>query len=63
MITGNGLSGVTEVKFGAVPAFYRIDSDSQLTVTIPTPAPKTTGPVQVVVAGKGGNSTPGQFAY
>lgn len=63
MITGSGLSGVTEVKFGAVPAFYRIDSDSQLTVTIPTPAPKTTGPVQVVVAGKGGNSTPGQFAY
>lgn len=63
-ITGNGLMGTRAVMFGTTSAFFRIESDTQVTVTSP-PGPAGPPPVRVpvVVSGKGGNSTAGQFTY
>jgi hypothetical protein len=44
-ITGNGFSGATTVSFGGVPATFNVDSDTQITATVPSSAP--VGPVTV----------------
>jgi uncharacterized repeat protein (TIGR03803 family) len=51
-ITGTGLTQTTKVTFNGVSAAFTVDSDSQLTATVPTGA--TTG--KIVVTTKGGSA-------
>jgi hypothetical protein len=44
-ITGIRFTGVTAVKFNGTPSVFSIDSDSQITATVPPGA--TTGPIEV----------------
>ncbi len=44
-ITGSGFTNVTIVKFNGVNASFSVDSDSQITATVPSSA--TTGPIKV----------------
>lgn len=48
-LTGSGFTGATSVDFGTVPATFTVDSDSQITATVPAGAPpaakiRVTGP-------------------
>lgn len=52
VITGTSLSGATDVDFGADPASFVVDDDTQITAV----APGGTGTVQVVVTTPGGSS-------
>ena len=52
-ITGSGLMGATEAAFNGTPAVYTVDSDIQITATIPAGA--TTGMVSVTTPGGTGN--------
>jgi hypothetical protein len=52
-ITGTGLTQATKVTFNAVSASFTVNSDSQLTATVPTGA--TTG--KITVTTKGGSAT------
>src|SRR4051794_3144587 len=58
-ITGSGFTGTNSVKFNGTSATYTVDSDTQLTATVPGGA--TTGPIAVTTAGgtftSGGNFT------
>ncbi|HZD80736.1 MAG TPA: IPT/TIG domain-containing protein, partial [Actinomycetota bacterium] len=44
-IAGSGFSGVTVVKFNGVKAHFTVDSDAQITATVPSSA--TSGPIKV----------------
>ncbi|PYX30259.1 MAG: hypothetical protein DMG77_10080 [Acidobacteria bacterium] len=49
-ITGNNLTGATKVKFGGVKATsFTVNSDTQITATVPTAA--ATGTIQVTTSG------------
>ncbi|WP_241671884.1 ice-binding family protein [Streptomyces sp. IB2014 016-6] len=52
IFTGFGLSTTSEVRFGTQTAVFTVDSDGQLTVTVPAAA--TAGPVGVTVTTRGG---------
>ena len=64
-ITGVGFTGATAVTFGTIDAAsFQVDSDVQITVT--TPAAAGTGTVDVTVTAPGGTSPTGmadQFTY
>lgn len=49
VVTGSGFLGATSVTVGSVEAPYRVDSDTQITVTIPSDA--QTGPIRVTNGG------------
>ena len=50
VITGTSLTGATSVSFGGVKAItFTVDSDTQITATVPTGA--KTGKIQVKTAG------------
>jgi uncharacterized repeat protein (TIGR03803 family) len=54
-ITGNSFTGATKVSFGGVKAtVFSVDSDTQITATVPTGA--VTGKIQVTTAGGTGAS-------
>ena len=56
IITGTGFTGATSVKFGAISAVeFSVDSDSQITATVPAGA--STGPISVTVPAGTASST------
>jgi len=57
-ITGSGLTGASTVAFNGTASSYTVDSDTQITATVPGGA--TTGPIAVTTAG-GTFTTPGNF--
>ncbi|WP_262700432.1 MULTISPECIES: IPT/TIG domain-containing protein [Streptomyces] len=60
-LTGSGLTGVTGVAFGAVPALsFTVVSATQITAVAP---PGAAGPVQVTVTGPGGTSNGLTYFY
>jgi hypothetical protein len=68
VIEGSGLTHISRVAFGATSAFYRVDSDTHITVTAPAAPPPAAGgaapaPVSVVVSGPGGKTVAGTFTY
>lgn len=48
-VTGTGLTGATNVSFNGLSATFTVDSDTQITATVPGGA--TTGPVSVTTPG------------
>jgi subtilisin family serine protease len=57
VIYGAGFTGATSVTFNLVPASFTVDSDTQITATVPTGA--TTGTIAVTTpAGTGISATP-----
>lgn len=52
IFTGLGLTTTNEIRFGTQTAVFTVDSDSQLTVTVPAAA--SAGPVGVTVRTRGG---------
>lgn len=54
VITGTGFNGATSVTFGGVSATFTINSDAQITATVPTGSPS--GIIDVRVAAPGGTS-------
>ncbi|MEV7806904.1 IPT/TIG domain-containing protein [Microbispora sp. NPDC088329] len=58
-ITGSGLTGATQVRFGALSASYTTNSSTQITAT----APAGMGPVLVAVTTPGGVSIPLPYCY
>src|SRR5439155_5462717 len=48
-ISGSGLTGATGVTFNGAAASYTVDSDSQITATVPSSA--TSGPIGVTTPG------------
>ncbi|WP_327245114.1 IPT/TIG domain-containing protein [Streptomyces sp. NBC_01320] len=58
-INGSGFSGVTSVKFGAVPASFTVVSGSQITAT----SPAGSGAVSVTVTATGGISNGVGYTY
>jgi subtilisin-like proprotein convertase family protein len=57
-ITGNDFTGATSVTFNGVSAVFNVNSDTQITATVPSGA--STGPLQVTTPG-GTNSGPTDF--
>jgi len=56
-ITGSAFTGATSVKFDGIAASYAVDSDTQITATVPAGA--TTGPISVTTSsGTGASSNP-----
>jgi hypothetical protein len=51
-ITGSGFTGAVAVNFGNGQATYTVNSDTQVTVTVPAGA--ATGPVDVTILGPNG---------
>ena len=49
VITGSGFSGATTVAFNGMNATFTVDSNTQITATVPAGA--TTGPISVTVSG------------
>jgi hypothetical protein len=60
-LLGSGLSNVDTVRFGTVPAKFRVDGDSQITVT--SPPGQATASVAVTVAAKSATAMAGTFTY
>jgi hypothetical protein len=61
-VSGSYLDGATSVLFGGAPASFSLGPAGELLVK--TPPRGAPGPVDVTVAGRGGNSTlPGAFTY
>ena len=54
VISGSNLTGTNEVTFGASPAAFRVDSDSQITARLPTAS--AAGQVTVSLRGKNGSA-------
>jgi hypothetical protein len=54
VITGTGLNGATSVTFGGVSATFTINSDAQITATVPAGSPS--GIIDVRVTAPGGTS-------
>jgi uncharacterized repeat protein (TIGR03803 family) len=52
-ITGTSFTGATSVKFNGVSATFKVNSDTQVTATVPTGA--TTGPISITT--RGGTAT------
>jgi hypothetical protein len=61
IILGTGLTGASEVKFGANTAEFTVDSDGQITATVPQST--VTGPVAVAVTTPAGSAAGPQFTY
>ncbi|WNE98318.1 IPT/TIG domain-containing protein [Streptomyces luomodiensis] len=60
-LTGSGLTGVTAVTFGSVPASsFTVVSATQINAVAP---PGTAGPVQITVTGPGGTSNGVTYFY
>ncbi|MFI0814997.1 IPT/TIG domain-containing protein [Streptomyces sp. NPDC021115] len=60
-LTGSGLTGVTSVLFGSVPAVsFTVVSATQITAVAP---PEGAGPVQITVIGPGGTSNGVTYFY
>ena len=58
VITGSGFTGATSVKFGTAAATFHVDSDTQITATVPASAPAK-GKISVTTPmGKATCSTP-----
>jgi hypothetical protein len=55
IISGSGFTGATAVKFNGKSATFTVNSDTQITATVPTGA--TTGPITVTGPGGRGTST------
>ncbi len=53
-VTGSAFTGATSVTFGGASASYVVDSDSQISATVPAAA--TTGPIAVTTPGGTGTS-------
>jgi hypothetical protein len=60
-VLGSGLKDTDSVRFGAVPAKFHVDGDSQVTVTSPAGQPRTTVPI--TIAAKSGSAVAGTFTY
>jgi hypothetical protein len=60
VISGSGFTNATAVTFGSNAAQFRVDSDSQITATLPSAA--TAGKVTVSVRGKARSAT-ASFSY
>lgn len=58
-ILGSGLLGTVAVSFGSVPATFQVDSDSQISATLP---PGPAGVVSVTVKTRGGSAS-ASFTY
>src|SRR4051794_12541729 len=56
VITGSGLATATDVLFGSTAATFTVDSDDQITATVPNGA--TAGPIEVDTGGGSGESEP-----
>ena len=59
VLTGVGFTGATGVKFGGVDAAFNVDSDIQITTTVPVGA--VTGPITVATLGNGTIATATAF--
>jgi len=60
-VLGSGLKNTDTIRFGAVPAKFRIDGDSQITIT--SPPGQTGASVTVTVAAKAATAMAGTFTY
>ncbi|MFJ5269750.1 ice-binding family protein [Streptomyces sp. NPDC088358] len=60
-LTGLGLSTTSEVRFGGQAAEFTVDSDGQITVTVPATA--SAGPVAVTVRTRGGIADGVTYTY
>jgi len=60
-VLGSGLTDTDSVRFGAVPAKFHVDGDSQVTVTSPAGQPRTA--VNVTVTAKSATAVAGTFTY
>lgn len=61
VFTGLGLYTTSEVRFGTQAAVFTVDSDGQLTVTVPAAA--SAGPVGVTVTTRGGIASGVTYTY
>ncbi|MFD6183589.1 ice-binding family protein [Streptomyces goshikiensis] len=61
IFSGLGLYTTSEVRFGAQTAVFTVDSDGQLTVTVPAAA--AAGPVGVTVTTRGGIASAVAYTY
>lgn len=60
VLTGSGFTTATDVKFGTTSATFTVDSDTQITATLPAHA---AGSVSVTVVGPGGTSAGQPFEF
>ena len=58
-VSGSGFTGANDVKFGAVPAKFSVNSDVQIVAT----SPQGRGTVGVTITTSAGSGTGGTFTY